>query len=290
MRRCLSAALSVLAVCVLHAGPPPDRVWEGGAASSLPATSSLKVVSWNIERGLQLESVKAVLREHSPALALLQEVDRDARRTGRRNIPEELARDLGLAYLFAAEFEELGQGSRDAPAYHGQAILTALPVSSTRIIRFTRQTGYWQPRWFLPNWAVFQRRTGGRLTLAAEVQTAQQRLVIYNVHLESRGPEDLRLSQIEEVLADSRRYPDGTPILIAGDLNTRKPSSSAIAALLKAGFRKAVGDEVTTIRGAALDWIFVRGPVSFEEGAIHRDVRASDHFPLSVRIRLDDND
>jgi len=234
--------------------------------------------------------VKAALREHSPALALLQEVDRDARRTGRRNIPEELARELGLSYLFAAEFEELGQGSRDAPAYHGQAILTALPVSSTRIIRFTRQTGYWQPRWFLPNWAVFQRRTGGRLTLAAEVQTAQQRLVIYNVHLESRGPEDLRLSQIEEVLADSRRYPDGTPILIAGDLNTRKPSSSAIAALLKAGFRKAVGDEVTTIRGAALDWIFVRGPVSFEEGAIHRDVRASDHFPLSVRIRLDNND
>ncbi|HSW48719.1 MAG TPA: endonuclease/exonuclease/phosphatase family protein, partial [Bryobacteraceae bacterium] len=87
-----------------------------------------------------------------------------------------------------------------------------------------------------------------------------------------------------------RRYPVGTPILIAGDLNTRKPSSPVVAALLQEGFRMAVGDQVTTARGAALDWIFIRGPVSFEEGLIHRDVRVSDHFPLSVLIRLDAHD
>ncbi|HSW51347.1 MAG TPA: hypothetical protein VLH09_14275, partial [Bryobacteraceae bacterium] len=205
MLRLLCAGLSLAAVLALGAEPPPDRIWQGGVASPPPAGSPLKVVSWNIERGLQLPAVAAELRRQSPALALLQELDWNARRTARKNIAEELARDLGLSYLFAAEFIELGQGGGDAPAYHGQAILTALRVSSSRVIRFQRQTSSWKPRWYMPNWAVFQRREGGRLALVAEVESSGRRLVVYNVHLESRGPEDLRLGQIEEILDDSRR-------------------------------------------------------------------------------------
>jgi hypothetical protein len=49
----------------------------------------------------------------------------------------------------------------------------------------------------------------------------------------------------------------------------------------------AVGQQVTTTRGSALDWIFVRGPLTFEKGAIQGDAKASDHFPLTVVIRLD---
>jgi endonuclease/exonuclease/phosphatase family metal-dependent hydrolase len=108
-----------------------------------------------------------------------------------------------MAYLFAAEFEELGQGGRDSPAYHGQAILTPLAASSPRIIRFAHQTGFWRPRWYLANWSLFQRRTGGRLALVAEVEIAGRRLVIYNAHLESRGSEELRKLQIVEILADT---------------------------------------------------------------------------------------
>jgi endonuclease/exonuclease/phosphatase family metal-dependent hydrolase len=139
-----------------------------------------------------------------------------------------------MPYLFAAEFEELGQGSHDAPAYHGQAILTSLAASSPRIIRFEHQTGFWRPRSYLPNWRVFQRRTGGRLALVVEVEVAGRRLVVYDAHLESRGSEQLRKAQIEEIIADSRRYPADTPILIAGDFNTQRTSTPAIAALLDA--------------------------------------------------------
>jgi endonuclease/exonuclease/phosphatase family metal-dependent hydrolase len=211
-------------------------------------------------------------------------VDLNSRRTGRRNIAEELARSLRMPYLFAAE---LGQGSRDSPAYHGQAILTSLAASSPRIIRFAHQTGFWKPRWYLPNWSVFQRRAGGRLALVAEVDVGGRPLVVYNAHLESRGSEQLRKLQIEEILADTRRYPADAPILIAGDFNTRRTSTPVVAALLKAGFDIAVGNKVTTPRGSALDWIFVRGPLLFEKGAIHSDTKASDHFPLSVVIHLD---
>jgi endonuclease/exonuclease/phosphatase family metal-dependent hydrolase len=247
----------------------------------------VKVVSWNIERGLRLPDVSDFLQRQSAALLLLQEVDVNARRTGRRNIAEELSRSLGVPFLFAAEFEELSQGRPDSPAYHGQAILTALPASSTRIIRFEHQTGYWRPSPFLPNWQLFQRRTGGRLALVADLDVAGCRLVVYNAHLESRGSEQLRKAQIEEILADTNRYPPDAPILIAGDFNTRKTSSPVVAALLRGGFHMAVGQQVTTTRGSALDWIFVRGPLTFQKGAIHTDAKASDHFPLTAVIQLD---
>jgi endonuclease/exonuclease/phosphatase family metal-dependent hydrolase len=120
----------------------------------------------------------------------------------------------------------------------------------------------------------------------AEVDVAGRLLVVYNAHLESRGSEQLRKAQVEQILADSRRYPANAAMLIAGDFNTRGTSIPAIAALLQAGFRMAVGQQVTTTRGSALDWIFVRGPLTFEKGAIHSDTKASDHFPLTVVIHL----
>ncbi len=265
---------------------PPERIWKGGSVPAPQKSCELNVASWNIERGERLQAVAASLKRFSSALVLIQECDMHARRTGNRNVAEHLARELGLNYLFAAEFEELGQRVGGQSAYHGQALLTALPVSSARIIRFRNQTRHWQPRWYLPNWALFQRRTGGRITLAAELGNGSQKLVVYNVHLESRGAEEIRLSQIEDVLADAKRYSGDTPVLLAGDLNTRRPDSPAIHALLKAGFQRAVGQEVTTSRGAALDWIFVRGPLSFTNGTVHRQVRASDHYPLTGQIKF----
>jgi endonuclease/exonuclease/phosphatase family metal-dependent hydrolase len=266
---------------------PPDRIWQGGATTPIDGGCELEILSWNIERGQQLQAAASTIKQLAPAIALLQEVDVNAARTGRKNVAEELARQSGVNYIFAAEFEELGQGGRQSPAYHGQAILTALRASSPRFLRFRDQNDYWRPRWFVPNWAIFQRREGGRLALVAEVQTGSRRLVVYNVHLESRGTEDLRLRQMQEIIEDMQRYPGDTAILVAGDLNTRIASPPAVTALQKAGFRTAAGGEVTTTRGAALDWILVRGPVTFTGAKVHRDVRASDHFPLTLRIKLE---
>ncbi len=282
------SAISVLmlAAIPLDGATLLDQISRGGSAPLASGGCDLKIICWNIERGQQLEAVAAIIQREAPAIALLQEVDVNAKRTGFRNIAEDLARRLGLNYIFAPEFEELGQAGSAGPAYHGQAILTALRISSARFIRFRDQNDFWQPRWFVPNWPVFQRRVGGRLALVVEAGAAPNQLVIYNAHLESRGEPELRLRQMEELLADTRGYPVQTPIVIAGDLNTREASPPAIKALLEAGFRKAVGGEVTTLRGTPLDWIFVRGPINFAEGTIHHQVRASDHFPLTVRIKM----
>jgi hypothetical protein len=46
-----------------------------------------------------------------------------------------LAQRLNLNFAFAPEFQELGQSSAEQPAYHGNAILTSLPIRSTRMLR-----------------------------------------------------------------------------------------------------------------------------------------------------------
>jgi endonuclease/exonuclease/phosphatase family metal-dependent hydrolase len=287
MRTFLRLSLFLLGTAAASSGSPSDRIWQGGSASLATQSCDLKIASWNIERGERLQEIAAALKQLDSAVVLLQEVDRNAKRTGNRDVAGRLAAQTGLNYLFAAEFEELGQSVRGTSAYHGQAILTALPVASTRIIRFQAQTSHWKPRWYLPNWSIFQRRSGGRLALAVELGAGPSRLVAYNVHLESREGAQLRFRQMQEILADARRYPSQTPVVIAGDFNTRDPGEPVVHALHEAGFQKAVGKEITTTHGNGLDWIFVRGPVKPSQGTIHRGVRASDHFPLTVRLRLE---
>ena len=83
----------------LFAEQPPDRVWEGGIRGTAPTTSSVKVLSWSIERGLRLPVITEILRRHGASLVLLQEVDLNSRRTERRNIAHELAHSLRIANI-----------------------------------------------------------------------------------------------------------------------------------------------------------------------------------------------
>jgi endonuclease/exonuclease/phosphatase family metal-dependent hydrolase len=86
------------------------------------------------------------MRETHPDLCIFQEVDLGARRTHGEDVAQELAKTFGMNYTFAPEFRELGQSTAEGPAYHGQAILTRLPIRSSRILRFTHQSGFWKPR------------------------------------------------------------------------------------------------------------------------------------------------
>jgi hypothetical protein len=46
-----------------------------------------------------------------------------------------------------------------------------------------------------------------------------QRLRVYNLHLESKGKDDLPLQQPWEVLEDTRECPESTRVILAGHLN-----------------------------------------------------------------------
>ena len=124
-----------------------------------------------------------------------------------------------MNYAFGCEFQELTQGSRNEPAFHGQATLARWRLGSTRMLRFGRQSSFWRPRWFVPPTRPFQERLGGRIALITEIDMPERKLASYNLHLESRGDDDVRISQLNEALADARRYAPEVPGLLAGDLN-----------------------------------------------------------------------
>ena len=69
--------------------------------------SSIRVVDWNIDRGLQLQSIIDFLGDSNADIFILQEVDINARRTQRLNVAQEIARKLRLNYVFGREFVEL---------------------------------------------------------------------------------------------------------------------------------------------------------------------------------------
>src|SRR5277367_2112101 len=177
--------------------------------------SPIQVVDWNIDRGLQLGGVIDFLASTKADLILLQEVDLNARRTHQLNIAREIAQKLQLNYVFGREFQELTQGSQTSPAFHGQATLSRWPLSNPRIIRFKKQSNFWRPRWFLPDIEPLQERIGGRMALVTEASVAGRTLVSYNLHLESRGDDRLRCSQLDECLDDAIRYNPATPVILA---------------------------------------------------------------------------
>ena len=254
---------------------------------------SIRVVNWNINRGLRLQGVIEFLASAKADIVLLQESDLNARRTHHLNVAKEIAQKLQLNYVFGREFQELTQGSRASPAYHGQATLSRWPLSNSRILRFQRQSNFWRPRWFLPEIEPFQERIGGRLAQVCETTIAGKKVVTYNVHLESKGDDALRCSQMEETLEDARRYEAGTPIVLAGDFNFDVSGGSASTAIRQAQFQDAFANQhvPTTPHsflepGRSIDWIFIRGPIHATSASVHSSISASDHYPLSVVLSL----
>jgi len=228
-------------------------------------------------------------------LILLQEVDRNARRTNHLDVARELARSLGLNYVFGTEFQELSEGSERWPAHHGLATLSPWPLSKGRIIRFQHQSSFWAPRWYVPQIGFLQRRLGGRIALVSEALIYRQRLASYNVHLESRGKDVLRLQQLQEALDDTEHLAEASLVLIGGDFNLDAGKGGAAAMLQRTGFYDAVRlpDIGTTAPRAPfhhsrpIDGIYISGAVH-SEGLVHNRIRASDHYPVSTTFAIRD--
>lgn len=284
----VSAGLTVTAMQEIETGNFTSPRWV------LCPPSSVQVVNWNINRGLQLQRVIDFLASAKADLILLQEADINARRTHRLDIAREIAQKLQLNYVFGREFQELAQGSRGSPAYHGQATLSRWPLLNSRILRFRRQSNFWRPRWFLPEIDPFQERIGGRLALVSEANIAGKTIVTYNLHLESKGDDGLRGSQLDETLEDVRKYSSDMRILLAGDFNLGVTGGQAAVALGRAQFQDALANHHAATTpdsflqdGRIIDWIFTRGPIRASQSDVHRCVWASDHYPLSTTLAFD---
>jgi endonuclease/exonuclease/phosphatase (EEP) superfamily protein YafD len=84
------------------------------------------------------------------------------------------------------------------------------------------------------------------------------------------------------MLTDLKSYPEGTSAIFGGDLNSKYFPSIVLHKLQRDGFQSALGQRVqrTHVIAMALDWIFVRGPFSWKDGAVRPDLKGSDHYPI----------
>ena len=253
----------------------------------------IRVVSWNIARGCELDEIAKFLLNANADLLLLQEVDKDARRSANRNIAEHLAQKLNLNYVFGVEFQELGQGSRDRAAYHGQATLSRWPLTDPQVLRLRSQSTFWKPKRWIPPLPHFQRRLGGRMALLSHATIGDTTLVVYNLHLESRNGDDLRRSQLAEVLNDTLQYGMDVPVIVAGDFNFDLTAGCNARLAAERGFRNPFADlKLRTARShwppckRAIDWVLTRGPITPIMQQVNSSATGSDHYPLLLALVL----
>ena len=248
-------------------------------SSGSEVRGNIRVATWNIDRGYRLSNVITALQRVAPDICFLQEVDLHDRRTGNRDVGREIASALRSNYTFGIEFQELSQSVSGRPAFHGQATLSRFPIIASRVLRFKRQSGFWNPKAPVPNVPFFQRRIGGRIALVTELSINGKLLVVYNAHLESRSGGLIQDAQLREILDDLKQYPAGTPAIIGGDLNSKYHPGRVLKGLERENFRSVLGERLqrTHVIIGVLDWIFVRAPFTIENGSVLRGTHGSDH-------------
>ncbi|MBI1872774.1 MAG: endonuclease/exonuclease/phosphatase family protein [Acidobacteria bacterium] len=247
------------------------------------ARQGIKVVTWNIERGEEFDEILSTLRTFDADVVLLQEADLFCRRSAGRNVAKELAGALGMNWLWAGEFQEIGESSGRQPALIGQAVLSKYPIEDPAVISFAAQA---RLRWRL---TPLEPRRGGRIAL--RVRTAG--VLVYNAHLESWGSETLRRKQLDEILTEQARHAsEGAPVILGGDLNNRPQIRSSIfGRLTAASFADALAGASdgrrTSIRHKhPIDWIFTKN-LTPREGWVAKIEGASDHYPVLVTLAHD---
>lgn len=272
----------LLALLGTQPANPPDfnQPREVHVSTVRPPAHRLTVMTWNVDRGTEWTREIEGLTEHPADVVLLQEVDWNTARSGGKDETAGFAKALGLNGVFGIEFEELGQ-EQNKPAYIGQATLTNLPMLRSRVLRFAHQSDFWKPRSWIPNLPFMQRRQGSRIVLITETKYRGKPLVIYNAHLESRSYGRIQMEQLDEILADMKRYEPGTAFLLAGDLNTKYFPSVYLRKLQRAGFESAMGERtpITHDIPTCLDWIFAKG-IAIGGGEVNRQLKGSDHYAI----------
>jgi len=246
------------------------------AAQASPAAdkpTSVRAVSYNIKHGqgmdgrVDLARIAGVLKKLRPDFVGLQEVDLTARRSGKTNQVNDLAKMLSMHPGFGSFMDF--QGGR-----YGMAILSRYPLRNVRSLR-------------LP--------TGNepRVALIAEAQLPNNATVlVVNVHFDWVADDKYRFAQAQKLrdyLRDQER-----PYILMGDFNDG-PDSRTLALFDQIALRteKPKDDRMTfssTKPKREIDFIFCSPAKSWQVGRVEviTERVASDHRPVVAELTLKD--
>src|SRR3954452_711529 len=96
-------------------------------AVTRPVPQSIRVASWNIDHGSELDKITSALKSNPADLYLFQEVDQNALRSGQKDVAVELGQRLGMHFPYAAKFKDLSKEKGGKP-FIEKATLTSLPI------------------------------------------------------------------------------------------------------------------------------------------------------------------
>ncbi len=190
--------------------------------ATAPGTDNIRVLAWNIERGIRFEGILDVLRNHEKLIdkdvLLLTELDYGMARSGNRFVAQEIARELKLNYAFAPVYVPLQKGSGvesdmegdNTKSIHGLAMFSRYPMKNVHAVP-------------LPNgkdkmWGK-EKRLGYLRALFADIDHPSGEFRAVTVHLDAHCSRAHRHRQIKIILDHLDTLPP-LPVIIGGDWNT----------------------------------------------------------------------
>lgn len=207
--------------------PDVERIMNSVVVESAPNeqtddADSIKVLAWNIERGIQFEGILDALKNHDQLrdkdLLILTELDHGMARSGNRFVAQEIARELGLNYAFAPVYIPLQKGSgvesdmsgENTVSIHGLAMFSRFPMKNVHAIP-------------LPNgkdkmWGK-EKRIGYLRAIVADIEHPTGDFRAVTIHLDAHCSRAHRALQIKIILDHLDTLPK-LPTLIGGDWNT----------------------------------------------------------------------
>ena len=227
--------------------PQLERVLKSTVQENLtgspPAMRSfIRATAWNIERGLRLNGIIKVLREHplirESDILLLTELDCGMARTDNRFVAREIARALGLNYAFSCCYLNLEKGSgsekespgQNAQALHGNALFSRHPLQEIHSISLPNGKDKLRGK---------EKRLGCQRAVVATVAHPLGPVRAVSLHLDAHSSQRQREQQMTVILDYLERL-SPLPALIGGDWNTTTYNSRRALYSILGYFRRVL--------------------------------------------------
>jgi len=246
---------------------------------------NLRILTYNIHRAIGVDRrfrpdrIVEILGHHAPDVALLQEVDDGAPRSGHMNLAAELALSLGYPHLAVGHNVRLRRGR------YGNATLSRFPIVRERNIDLTI--------------GGRKRRGCQHTTIAVRSARGDAREIdVFNLHLGLSARERSRQIGLLARSAELAGLPEHGPCIVGGDFNDwRNLLHAALigvlgfrcATELAAHGRRCIRTYPSFSPAGGLDRVYVRGPlrlIGARRCRMGASRIASDHLPVVVDLEL----
>jgi endonuclease/exonuclease/phosphatase family metal-dependent hydrolase len=232
-------------------------------------------MTYNIHHGegtdgkLDLQLIAELIKSQRADVVALQEVDRGAARTGKRDLAKELAELTGMQQVFGKNIDLQG-------GEYGNAILSRFPIDDHTHTRYRVSISGEQ-----------------RGLLQAVLRVGEQEVLLLNTHLDFKKEDEERLANVAEALELLAQHRRNRPVLFCGDFNAPpgSPTYKALAEKLEDCWPRAGEGNGFTIPAqwpaARIDYVFVDKDSRLvpRKAWVPRSL-ASDHLPLVVEFEL----